>query len=136
MKIGPCAQAIVDNLAGRPAEIIAREPLDVQATFRAFFTGASSPARMLARDLISCGHDAANEGWPACWDRLMQMGLVSYFVKEPSQSIIVVSDSIRREIVWQITAAGWKVRMDDVAWMTEFLAARTVDDQKAEVTEQ
>ena len=28
---------------------------------------------------------------------------------------------------WEITPKGWEVRMDDVAWMAEFLAADASD---------
>ena len=129
MKIGPNAQAVVDNLAGRPAEIIAREPSDVQATFRAFFSGAGTPARLLAHNLISSGHDDANRGWPRHWDRLMQIGLIVYFVKEPETGTAVrIGSSRKREVHWKITEAGWKVRMDDVAWLVEFKAASIADE--------
>lgn len=125
LTLGPNAQAIVDGLKDRPASVIAREADDVQATFRALFNGAQSPAQLLGT-LLFCGHADGAAGWPRCWDELVRIGLVTYAVRT-ERSALISDAKIASFVHWVITPKGWTVRMDDVAWMTEFKAATEAD---------
>lgn len=129
MNIGPNAQAIVDNLAGRPAETIAREPDSVQKTFAAFFTGASTPGRTNGLGRIECGHPDATAGWPGAWRRLADLKLIAWNVQPLPGKIIMAQQSFAANCMvhFQITPLGWRVRMDDVAWMLEYRAADQAD---------
>lgn len=130
MKIGPNAQAVVDRLAGRPAEIIAREPNAVQATFRGLFNGAYTPGRTDARGNLTVGNQDVAAGWPASWRRLRSIGLIEYHrqaIPEGSVKLVRLTRWGHSHVHWSVTAEGWAVRMDDVAWMTEFLAADMSD---------
>lgn len=130
MTIGPNAQAIVNSLPGRPAEVIAREPNEVQAVFRAFFNGAFTPGRTDARGRIECGHTDSALGWPHAWRRLRTLGLIEYDRMPIDGAVKLVTPNrwANQAIHWKITADGWLVRMDDVAWMTEYLAAKQADE--------
>lgn len=129
LKVGPNAQAIVDRLASRPAAVIARESDAVQATFRALFYGAFSPGKTDARGRLQCGQDDANAGWPSAWRRLAEIGLIVWRA-DPIAGKVIMRQQARAAhclVNWQITALGWEVRTDDVAWMVEYLAADQAD---------
>jgi len=130
MKIGPNAQAVVDNLAGRPAEIIARESDEVQACFRAMFNGAGTPGTTDGRARLKCGHPDAEAWWPSAWIRLRELGLIAFNLQAIPGKIIMVSQSLASNsmVHWQITPEGWQVHMDDAAWMLEFRAAQQSDE--------
>ena len=129
MNIGPNAQAVVKNLAGRPAEIIARESDAVQATFRALFNGAYTPGQTDSRGAIECGHADAAKGWPGAWTRLQKLELIAFNLQPIPGRVVMAQQSLAAWSIvhWQITPDGWKVRMDDVAWMAEYLAADIAD---------
>lgn len=132
MKVGPNAQAIIDHLKDRPAAIIAAQVDEVQATFGALFEGAVSPARFDGRGALDCAHEAANAGWPACWNVLEQLDLVVYRIETlPSRKVLMpntMSWNAHGALYWEITAKGWEVRMDDIAWLMEFRAAQMSDE--------
>jgi hypothetical protein len=129
MNIGPNAQAVVDRLKGRPAEVIAATEDSTQATFRALFNGAMSPGRFTATGALRCGHDDANAGWSGEWNELRDLGLLTYRISHKARKVIVPESSLNAnaELHWQITSLGWEVRIDDVAWMIEFRAATEAD---------
>lgn len=131
MKIGPNQQAVVDALPGRPAEIIAETSNETQAVFRALFNGAQSPGKINENSRLTCGAEAADSGWPARWLELQDLGLITFRVKQSQRrSKIVILKSVNAEcdLHWQITPDGWTVRIDDIAWMTEFMAAKQADE--------
>jgi hypothetical protein len=129
MKVGPNAKAVVDRLPGRPAAIIAAESDRTQATFRALFNGAVSPGQTDGNARLECQHADANAGWPGAWSRLQELGLIRVGLKQQAGKVIKVSQSLSSWAIvqWEITPKGWEVRMDDIAWMHEYLAADASD---------
>jgi hypothetical protein len=125
--MGPNQQAIVAALKDRPARIIAQCTNGVQHTFAGLFDGAQTPAKFDSHGKLNCGNVYCNAGWPAAWNALVARDLITYEVWEPP----VIVDSQHRNayasLHWQITALGWEVRIDDLAWMMEFRAATDMD---------
>lgn len=128
MNVGPLEQAIIASLAARPASCIARQENHVQHTFAALFNGAQSPGWLDPTVMDGRPHFAKAEAewhWPADWDALVALGLIVYRTEiKPAPG--ATSGQVC-QIHWQITPKGWNVRLDDLAWMAELMAAREAD---------
>lgn len=132
---GPREQAVRASLEGRPAGILARldpEPGGTERcdyVFAALHNGALVTGYVSPTNTLFIGKAEAEWGWPACWEKLRDAGLIEFETYETPSKKPGYEPLVR--LRWRVTELGDKVREDDLAWFNELLDARRDDELAA-----
>jgi hypothetical protein len=118
------------TLADRPAGILERIHFEgedrfcrADYTFAALFNGAINPAHYVpaaGMGTFFAGKAEAERGWPLAWEALRDAGLIEYREEEVAAPGAVGGKMI--DVHWSVTALGWQVREDDLAFYKEMVS--------------
>lgn len=124
--IGPNEQAVRSTIERRPAGLLRKLPRrpsiegTATGTFASLFNGVRAPW-ITPNGSFFAGKAEAEWGWPETWEQLRDAGLIDFEIHEPN-------DAGFRDVTFEITELGWKVRNDDIAYSREISRAIKLDD--------